>query len=172
MTLDIIIYIAEMLPALATLAVAYVLTYQLRLQRAEAQRQLVLSINEQRQYLALTLAGDPDLSSINSRGGADYGDLNQIERIRFNRIFQAEMSLSNIAQEYADLLHVDPDAALRTNFALFPGRRKFYKEGLIRFTLPTPFVDKVDKIITEIESKVGEDGQDLSVLTQEMDSSS
>ena len=102
MTLDLIVYFAQMLTALATLAVAYVLITQVRLQHAEAQRQLVLSINEQRQHLALTLAGDPELSSINSRGGADYGDLNQMERIRFNRIFQAEMSLSNIDQ-YAGL---------------------------------------------------------------------
>ena len=124
MTLNLIVYFAQMLTALATLAVAYVLITQVRLQHAEAQRQLVLSINEQRQYLALTLAGDPELSSINSRGGADYGDLNQMERIRFNRIFQAEMSLSNIAQEYGDLLRVDTDASLRTNFALFTVRRK------------------------------------------------
>jgi hypothetical protein len=169
MTLNMIVYVAQMLTAIATLAVAFVLVYQLRLQHSEAQRQLVLSINEQRQYLALALARDPDLSSINSRGGADYGDLNQSERIRFNRIFQAEMNLSNIAQEYSDLLHVDPDQQLRTNFALFPGRRKFYKEGIIRFTLPAPFVAKVDRYIREIELKVGEDGQDLSVLDPDND---
>ena len=81
------------------------------------------------------------------------------------------MSLSNIAQEYADLLHVDPDLALKTSFALFPGRRKFYKESLIRFTLPTPFVEKVDTYIKEIETNVGEDGQDLSVLDSQPKSS-
>ena len=159
MTIDVIVYVAQLLTALATFAVAFVLVYQLRMQHSEAQRQLVLSINEQRQYLALALARDPDLSSINSRGGADYGDLNQGERIRFNRIFQAEMNLSNIAQ----------DQQLRTNFALFPGRRKFYKEGIIRFTLPAPFVSKVDRYIREIELKVGEDGQDLSVLNPDND---
>ena len=74
------------------------------------------------------------------------------------------MSLSNIAQEYSDLLHVDPDLALKTSFALFPGRRKFYKEGLIRYTLPSTFVEKTDRYIQEIEDKVGENGQDLSVL--------
>jgi hypothetical protein len=79
------------------------------------------------------------------------------------------MNLSNIAQEYSDLLHVDPDQQLRTNFALFPGRRKFYKEGIIRFTLPAPFVAKVDRYIREIELKVGEDGQDLSVLDPDND---
>ena len=78
------------------------------------------------------------------------------------------MSLSNIAQEYADLLHVDPDMALKTSFALFPGRRKFYKESLIRFTLPTPFVEKVDQYIKEIEDNVGENGQDISVLDPDM----
>ena len=86
-------------------------------------------------------------------------------------MFAAEMSLSNIAQEYADLLHVDPDLALKTSFALFPGRRKFYKESLIRFTLPTPFVEKVDTYIKEIETNVGEDGQDLSVLDSQPKSS-
>ena len=64
-----------------------------------------------------------------------------------------------------DLLHVDPDLALKTNFALFPGRRKFYKESLIRFTLPGPFVKKIDGYIKEIEDKVGEDGQDVSVIS-------
>ncbi len=110
-----------------------------------------------------------DLSDINFRGGHDFADLNnQSERIRFNRLFAAEMSLSNIAQEYADLLHVDPDLALKTSFALFPGRRKFYKESLIRFTLPVEFIEKVDEYIKEIENNVGEDGQDLSVLDPEV----
>ena len=113
----------------------------------------------------MAVANNPELSDINYRGGHDFGDLNnQSERIRFNRIFAAELSLSNIAQEYSDLLHVDPDIALKTNFALFPGRRKFYKESLIRFTLPTAFVEKVDDYIKEIEDNVGEDGQDITVL--------
>jgi hypothetical protein len=115
------------------------------------------------------VATNTDLSDINFRGGHDFADLNnQSERIRFNRLFAAEMSLSNIAQEYADLLQVDPDLALKTSFALFPGRRKFYKESLIRFTLPVEFIEKVDEYIKEIENNVGEDGQDLSVLDPEV----
>tara|TARA_B100001750_G_scaffold205378_1_gene182392 strand:- start:14 stop:520 length:507 start_codon:yes stop_codon:yes gene_type:complete len=166
MSLEIIVYVAQMLTAIATLAVAFVLVYQLKQQHSEAQRDLALSINQQRQDLAVAIANNPELSEINARGGHDFGALNnQAERVRFNRIFAAEMSLSNIAQEYADLLHVDPDLALRTNFALFPGRRKFYKESLIRFTLPGPFVKKIDGYIKEIEDKVGEDGQDVSVIS-------
>lgn len=165
MNAEIIIYGAQILTGLATLVVAFVLTHQLKQQRSEAQRELVLAINQQRQDLHVAVANNPELSDINYRGGHDFGDLNnQSERIRFNRIFAAELSLSNIAQEYSDLLHVDPDIALKTNFALFPGRRKFYKESLIRFTLPTAFVEKVDDYIKEIEDNVGEDGQDITVL--------
>ncbi|SVD17310.1 uncharacterized protein METZ01_LOCUS370164, partial [marine metagenome] len=47
-------------------------------------------------------------------------------------------------------------------------RRKFYKESLIRFTLPVEFIKKVDEYIKEIENNVGEDGQDLSVLGPEV----
>jgi len=39
---------------------------------------------------------------------------------------------------------------------------------LIRFTLPTPFVEKVDQYIKEIEDNVGENGQDISVLDPDM----
>ena len=169
---DVIVYVAQILTGVATLIVAFVLLYQLKLQHSVAQRDLVLTINQQRQDLALAVANNPELSDINYRGGHDFGDLNnQSERIRFNRIFAAEMSLSNIAQEYSDLLHVDPDLALKTSFALFPGRRKFYKEGLIRYTLPGPFVEKADAYIKEIEDNVGETGQDLSVLPQEITNS-
>ena len=135
MDVELIAYGAQIMTGLATLIVAFVLVYQLKQQYSESQRQLVLSINQQRQDLAVAVANNPELSDINFRGGHDFADLNnQSERIRFNRIFAAEMSLSNIAQEYADLLNVDPDAALKTSLALFPGRRKFYKESLIRFT--------------------------------------
>tara|TARA_B100001123_G_scaffold115283_1_gene134432 strand:+ start:118 stop:636 length:519 start_codon:yes stop_codon:yes gene_type:complete len=169
MSAEIIVYGAQIITGLATLVVAFVLVFQLKQQRSVAQRELVLAINQQRQDLAIAVANNPDLSDINFRGGHDFGDLNnQSERIRFNRMFAAEMSLSNIAQEYADLLHVDPDMALKTSFALFPGRRKFYKESLIRFTLPTPFVEKVDQYIKEIEDNVGENGQDISVLDPDM----
>ena len=74
------------------------------------------------------------------------------------------MNLSNIAEQYSDLLHVDPDFALKVNLALFPGRRKFYRESIMRYTLPETFVNKIDKYITEIEEKVGEEGQDTSLL--------
>ena len=169
MSAEIIVYGAQIITGLATLVVAFVLVFQLKQHRSVAQRELVLAINQQRQDLAIAVANNPDLSDINFRGGHDFGDLNnQSERIRFNRMFAAEMSLSNIAQEYADLLHVDPDMALKTSFALFPGRRKFYKESLIRFTLPTPFVEKVDQYIKEIEDNVGENGQDISVLDPDM----
>ena len=169
MSAEIIVYGAQIITGLATLVVAFVLVFQLKQQRLVAQRELVLDINKQRQDLAIAVANNPALSDINFRGGNDFGDLNnQSERIRFNRMFAAEMSLSNIAQEYADLLHVDPDMALKTSFALFPGRRKFYKESLIRFTLPTPFVEKVDQYIKEIEDNVGENGQDISVLDPDM----
>ncbi|MCH2313240.1 MAG: hypothetical protein MK411_04365 [SAR202 cluster bacterium] len=169
MSVEIVIYGAQIVTGLATLVVAFVLFFQLKQQRSVAQRELVLAINQQRQDLAVAVATNPDLSDINFRGGHDFADLNnQSERIRFNRLFAAEMSLSNIAQEYADLLHVDPDLALKTSFALFPGRRKFYKESLIRFTLPVEFIEKVDEYIKEIENNVGEDGQDLSVLGPEV----
>ena len=169
MSAEIIVYGAQIITGLATLVVAFVLVFQLKQQRSVAQRELLLAIYQQRQDLAIAVANNPDLSDINFRGGHDFGDLNnQSERIRFNRMFAAEMSLSNIAQEYADLLHVDPDMALKTSFALFPGRRKFYKESLIRFTLPTPFVEKVDQYIKEIEDNVGENGQDISVLDPDM----
>ena len=132
MDVELIAYGAQIMTGLATLIVAFVLVYQLKQQYSESQRQLVLSINQQRQDLAVAVANNPELSDINFRGGHDFADLNnQSERIRFNRIFAAEMSLSNIAQEYADLLNVDPDAALKTSLALFPGRRKFYKESLL-----------------------------------------
>ena len=166
MDVELIAYGAQIMTGLATLIVAFVLVYQLKQQYSESQRQLVLSINQQRQDLAVAVANNPELSDINFRGGHDFADLNnQSERIRFNRIFAAEMSLSNIAQEYADLLNVDPDAALKTSLALFPGRRKFYKESLILFTLPAPFIEKVDGYIKEIEENVGENGQDISALS-------
>ena len=166
MDVELIAYGAQIMTGLATLIVAFVLVYQLKQQYSESQRQLVLSINQQRQDLAVAVANNPELSDINFRGGHDFADLNnQSERIRFNRIFAAEMSLSNIAQEYADLLNVDPDAALKTSLALFPGRRKFYKESLIRFTLPASFIEKVDGYIKEIEENVGENGQDISALS-------
>tara|TARA_B100000470_G_C19704576_1_gene352611 strand:- start:208 stop:726 length:519 start_codon:yes stop_codon:yes gene_type:complete len=169
MSVEIVIYGAQIITGLATLVVAFVLVSQLKQQRSVAQRELVLAINQQRQDLAVAVANNSELSDINFRGGHDFADLNnQSERIRFNRLFAAEMSLSNIAQEYADLLHVDPDLALKTSFALFPGRRKFYKESLIRFTLPGEFVEKVDEYIKEIENNVGEDGQDVSVLDPEI----
>ena len=168
MDVELIAYGAQIMTGLATLIVAFVLVYQLKQQYSESQRQLVLSINQQRQDLAVAVANNPELSDINFRGGHDFADLNnQSERIRFNRIFAAEMSLSNIAQEYADLLNVDPDAALKTSLALFPGRRKFYKESLIRFTLPAPFIEKVDGYIKEIEENVGENGQDISALSND-----
>ena len=75
------------------------------------------------------------------------------------------MNLSNIAEQYSDLLHVDPDFALKVNLSLFPGRRKFYRESIMRHTLPKTFVNKIDRYIIEIEEKVGEDGQDTSLLT-------
>ena len=34
----------------------------------------------------------------------------------------------------------------------------------MRYTLPETFVNKIDKYITEIEEKVGEEGQDTSLL--------
>ena len=66
--------------------------------------------------MAIALADNPKLSEINYRGGHDFNDLNnQEERTRFYRIFQAEMNLSNIAEQYTDLLQVDPDFALKVN---------------------------------------------------------
>ena len=78
------------------------------------------------------------------------------------------MNLSNIAEQYTDLLQVDPDFALKVNLALFPGRRKFYRESMMRFTLPEEFVKKIDNFINEIEEKVGENGQDTSLLTEKI----
>ena len=102
-----IMNVAQIITGLATLLVAFVLLYQLRQQHRDAQRELVLAINEQRQSLAISLADNPELSKINYRGGHDFNDLkNQEERTRFFRIFAAEMNLSNIAEQYSDLLHV------------------------------------------------------------------
>jgi len=165
MDYQLIMNVAQIITGLATLLVAFVLVYQLRQQHRDAQRELVLAINEQRQSLAISLADNPELSEINYRGGHDFNDLkNQEERTRFFRIFAAEMNLSNIAEQYSDLLHVDPDFALKVNLALFPGRRKFYRESIMRYTLPETFVNKIDQYITEIEEKVGEEGQDTSLL--------
>ena len=119
--------------------------------------------------MAIALADNPKLSEINYRGGHDFNDLNnQEERTRFYRIFQAEMNLSNIAEQYTDLLQVDPDFALKVNLALFPGRRKFYRESMMRYTLPEEFVKKIDTFINEIEKKVGENGQDTSLLSEKI----
>ena len=118
-----IMNVAQIITGLATLLVAFVLLYQLRQQHRDAQREIVLAINEQRQSLAISLADNHELS-----------------------------------------LHVDPDFALKVNLALFPGRRKFYRESIMRYTLPETFVNKIDKYITEIEEKVGEEGQDTSLL--------
>ena len=76
MHLEIIVYVAQMLTAIATLAVAFVLVYQLKQQHSEAQRDLALSINQQRQDLAVAIANNPELSEINARGGHDFGALN------------------------------------------------------------------------------------------------
>ena len=100
MDVELIAYGAQIMTGLATLIVAFVLVYQLKQQYSESQRQLVLSINQQRQDLAVAVANNPELSDINFRGGHDFADLNnQYARIRFNRIFADEMSLSNIAQK-------------------------------------------------------------------------
>ena len=83
-----IMNVAQIITGLATLLVAFVLLYQLRQQHRDAQRELVLAINEQRQSLAISLADNPELSEINNRGGHDFNDLkNQEERTRFFRIF-------------------------------------------------------------------------------------
>tara|TARA_B100000427_G_scaffold313967_1_gene306744 strand:- start:230 stop:754 length:525 start_codon:yes stop_codon:yes gene_type:complete len=165
MDFELIMYATQMLTGLATFIVALVLIYELKQQHRDAQRELVLAINEQRQSLAIALANNPELSEINFRGGHDFADLkNQEERTRFFRIFSTEMNLSNIAEQYSDLLHVDPDFSLKVNLALFPGRRKFYKESMMKYTLPEKFVKKIDEYISEIENNVGEDGQDTSVL--------
>jgi len=37
---------------------------------------------------------------------------------------------------------------------------------MMRYTLPEEFVKKIDTFITEIEEKVGENGQDTSLLTE------
>ena len=73
---DVIVYVAQILTGVATLIVAFVLLYQLKLQHSVAQRDLVLTINQQRQDLALAVANNPELSDINYRGGHDFGDLN------------------------------------------------------------------------------------------------
>ena len=71
---DVIVYVAQILTGVATLIVAFVLLYQLKLQHSVAQRDLVLTINQQRQDLALAVANNPELSDINYRGGHDFGD--------------------------------------------------------------------------------------------------
>ena len=93
MDFELIMYATQMLTGLATFIVALVLIYELKQQHRDAQRELVLAINEQRQSLAIALANNPELSEINFRGGHDFGDLkNQEERTRFFRIFSAEMN--------------------------------------------------------------------------------
>ena len=56
---DLIVYFAQILTGIATLIVAFVLLYQLKLQQSEAQRELVLTINQQRQDLAHAVANNP-----------------------------------------------------------------------------------------------------------------
>ena len=56
MDVELIAYGAQIMTGLATLIVAFVLVYQLKQQYSESQRQLVLSINQQRQDLAVAVA--------------------------------------------------------------------------------------------------------------------
>ena len=53
MSAEIIVYGAHIITGLATLVVAFVLVLQLKQQRSVAQRELVLTINQQRQDLAI-----------------------------------------------------------------------------------------------------------------------
>ena len=82
---DVIVYVAQILTGVATLIVAFVLLYQLKLQHSVAQRDLVLTINQQRQDLALAVANNPELSDINYRGGHDFGDLNNQSEDRISQ---------------------------------------------------------------------------------------
>ena len=58
MDVELIAYGAQIMTGLATLIVAFVLVYQLKQQYSESQRQLVLSINQQRQDLAVAVANN------------------------------------------------------------------------------------------------------------------
>ena len=64
MDFELIMYATQMLTGLATFIVALVLIYELKQQHRDAQRDLVLAINEQRQSLSIALANTPELSEI------------------------------------------------------------------------------------------------------------
>lgn len=161
-----LVVIAQIVTGTATLVVALVLVYQLRQQRKDAERDVILSINSQRLELTTSLNSDKDLSEIQYRGNHNFNDLkNQDERTRYYRQFAAEMNLHNISILYSDLIQLDAKKYLRNQLGLFPGMRKMYIESMIRHQLPKDFVTICDEIVKEIEAEVGEKGQ-LSDLTR------
>ena len=60
MDFELIMYATQMLTGLATFIVALVLIYELKQQHRDAQRELVLAINEQRQSLSDALKPKAD----------------------------------------------------------------------------------------------------------------
>ncbi|MAU24643.1 MAG: hypothetical protein CL706_04445 [Chloroflexi bacterium] len=155
-----LVVIAQIVTSTATLIVALVLVYQLRQQRRDAERDVILSINSQRLALSTSLNSDKTLSELQYRGNHNFEDLkDQDERTRYYRQFAAEMNLHNISILYSDLIQLDAKNYLKNQLGLFPGIRKMYRESMIRHQLPTNFVKICDEIVKEIELEVGEDGQ-------------
>ncbi|MDG2101442.1 MAG: hypothetical protein P8K05_03780 [Dehalococcoidia bacterium] len=159
METEIIVSYAQIISAVATFIVAFVLLYELKQQHKDAERDLILSINQQRLDL-ISLLSDEKMSEIQYRGNHDFDDLkDQKERTRYYRQFSAEMYLHNISNQYSDLINIDAKRFLKNQLSLFPGMRKMYKESMIRHQLPNDFVNMTDKYIKDIELEVGEKGQ-------------
>ena len=159
METDFIVSYAQIISAVATFIVAFVLLYELKQQHKDAERDLILSINQQRLDL-ISLLSDEKMSEIQYRGNHDFDALeNQKERTRYFRQFSAEMYLHNISNQYSDLINIDAKQFLKNQLSLFPGMRKMYRESMIRHQLPNDFVKMTDLFIKEIEDQVGEKGQ-------------
>ena len=79
-----LVVIAQIVTSTATLIVALVLVYQLRQQRRDAERDVILSINSQRLALSTSLNSDKTLSELQYRGNHNFEDLkDQDERTRY-----------------------------------------------------------------------------------------
>ena len=81
-----LVVIAQIVTSTATLIVALVLVYQLRQQRRDAERDVILSINSQRLALSTSLNSDKTLSELQYRENHNFEDLkDQDDRTRYYR---------------------------------------------------------------------------------------
>ena len=74
METDFIVSYAQIISAVATFIVAFVLLYELKQQHKDAERDLILSINQQRLDL-ISLLSDEKMSEIQYRGNHDFDAL-------------------------------------------------------------------------------------------------